>query len=100
MSTNYGAAWQHGGLPPWMEFPPGFDEAHAADRLDDLALAAELTTERFGTLGALTRERPEPPAPPRRPAADTPDDYTRRREVLCDALDPPSPLANLGQWAA
>lgn len=87
MALGTGAAWASGALPPWMEQPPSFDEAAAADR-------ADMLTERFGPIAGLAAERnqtPRPrPAPRRRnPAADdTPADYARRRALLEGALHP------------
>lgn len=103
MASQVGAAWARGGCPPWMEQPPWFDEAIAADRADDAALLAE----RFGTLDDIAAERDQPPRP--RPAGrwhgppPTDDDATRarRRATLVRALrDTDHPTAHHGHRAA
>lgn len=102
MTTGIGAAWAHGGAPPWMEQPPWFDECDAADRADDLAAAllaewrgdpAAQLAERFGPLAEVTAERgrlPRPPALAELAATRrrTPVDYAGRRAVLEAALQP------------
>jgi len=71
--TGIGAGWASGELPPWMEQPPGFDEADAADRA---RLLTAILDERFGPLAATTAERPIPAAVV----------FARRRAVLERAL--------------
>ncbi|WP_431935781.1 hypothetical protein [Micromonospora sp. RP3T] len=96
MTSDVGAAWQHGELPPWMRPHPGFDEAHAAD---EAALAA-LANERFGGMETLALEGDRKPSPPP-PPVENPTEQAHRRAVLLAALDDNSyPLANLGQRAA
>jgi hypothetical protein len=77
MKTEIGAGWSHGGLPPWMERPPGFDEAAAADAAADLVAA--LHAEWYGPPGALDAEDP----------TDHAGTYAHRRAVLDLALNPP-----------
>lgn len=61
-TTAIGAGWAHGGLPPWMEQHPGFDEAAAAD-LAAKQLAADLMAERFGAPADLAAEQDRLPRP-------------------------------------
>lgn len=93
MATGIGAAWAHGGLPPWMQQPPWFDESVAAD-LHDERLAVDLLAERFGPPADLAAERDRLPRPPElaelvelaNARRSTPVDYAHRRAVLDAAL--------------
>lgn len=81
-AVTAGAAWARGEMPPWMQEPPGFDEAAAADVVDsnpvmaaamDLGLPAWITPEaaavwvaldeRFGSVAAAQAESTVLPPP-------------------------------------